>query len=225
MGRLLSYDYIYLVPLTLSVITGILSFFRSSPFPIRFFALFLIITWCVEIFAIAWKWGLYKSVQDDLGPSNMWIYNAFVTIRYICLAFFYNHLLISGMTRKIIVGLSLLTGIAGVLNYTLIQSPHNVNTYTIIMANTITVYFSMAFFRQILIDERIVRLTTSTEVWISLGTFIYYSGTLPFFIFFNYLVTINSPLLRSYLYINDFLNVIMYSLYSIGFLCRPQFLR
>lgn len=223
MERLLSYDYIYLVPLAASAMISLRSFIGSWPVAFRTFSVFLLATLLIEGVAIGWKWGLHHTPYWSYSLNNLWLYNAFLTVRYIFIAtFFYDLLNVAVMRRAIVISTSFFL-LFSVSNYFFIQTPHIANTYTVIIANIFTIYLVLAFFRQILHDERVIRLTSSTEVWISLGTFLYYSGTLPFFIFFNYLVRTESPVVDSYLLINDFLNVIMYSLYATGFLCKPQF--
>jgi hypothetical protein len=223
MVRLLSYDYIYLIPLTISSIFSLRSFSLRWERSFRILSLFLVATVTVEAFAILWKLELYKTEHWSYSFSNIWIYNAFITARHLVLLVFFYGILKSDRIRKAIRWSALPFLIFSVFNYGFMQTPHQVNTYTMVLANTITIVLVLAFFRQVLNDSVIIRLSSSTEIWISLGTFIYYSGTLPFFIFFNYLVKENSPLLLSFLYINDILNLIMYTFYLIAFLCKPQF--
>jgi hypothetical protein len=188
--------------------------------PLRGFALFVLFTLAVEVFAIFWKWELSKTVYWDYSRSNLWVYNAFTVVRYLFFLWFFHGILTSPVIRRTIRWSSLPFGLLAVSNYFFIQTPHQVNTYTIVLANTVTVLLVLAYFNQILKDRVIIRLHASPEVWICLGTMIYYSATLPFFIFFNYLITTHASVLRSYLVINDALNLVMYTLYLIAFLCK-----
>jgi hypothetical protein len=58
-----------------------------------------------------------------------------------------------------------------------------------------------------------------------LGTFLYYSGALPFCIFLPYLVRQNLGLAISLFNINVALDTLMYTFYLISFLCKPQSLK
>ena len=221
--RLLSYDYIYLIPLAISAVVSLRSFKRHWALSFRVFSVLLLTTLIVEVIAILWKWGLNKTFLWQYSPSNMWLYNAFTPIRFICIASFY-YLTFSNRSQKRVIFWSASAVVAfSIANYFFIQTPHFVNTWTIVGVNTFTIYLVLAFFHMVLHEGKIISLSSSSEVWIGLGSFLYYSGTLPFFIFFSYLIGIGSPLLRPYLYINDFLNVVMYSMYIIAFLCKPQF--
>jgi hypothetical protein len=112
--------------------------------------------------------------------------------------------------------------LAGLLNYFFIETPHTVNNYALVVANTFTIFLTLALFNQVLRDKRIISLRKDTKIWIALGSFLYYSATLPFFMFFNFLLREHLSLALSYLYINDGLNIIMYTLYLIAYLCTPQ---
>jgi hypothetical protein len=193
--------------------------------PFKIFSVFLLLTFTIEAFAISWKWGLCKTTYWNYSQSNLWIYNAFLMIRHLFfLAYFYEIITINRLKK--IIGFSVIPFLVFALfNYLVIQTPHNVNNYTIILANTITILLTLVFFYQVLNDKKIIKLYSSTEVWIALGTFIYYSGTLPLFIFFNYLIKEHYSMALSYFYINDILNIIMYTFYLISFLCKPHSLK
>lgn len=223
MARLLSYDYLYLIPLTISSLLSLRSFWLRWPTSFKVFSGFLLSTSAIEWMAIFWKWELHKTDYWSYSLSNLWIYNAFTPIRHLFFSVFFYKLLHSPHLKKVIRWSAYCFIILAAINYFQIQTPHQVNTYSIIAANTIIIVFVLLFFRQALNESEVVRLGRSAEIWILLGAFAYYSGTLPFFMFFDYLVSVNSPVSLSYFYINDVLNLIMYTFYSIAFLCSPQF--
>jgi len=177
----------------------------------------------MEWFAILWKWELYKGPFWNYSLTNLWIYNAFVTIRHLFLLFFFKGILIAPYQKKVIVWTVAPFVTLGLINYIWGQTPFNINTYTIVSANTITIFFCLVFFNQVLKDKKLIALGTSTEVWLVLGLFFYHSGTLPFFIFLDYLTKLRSTIVFSFLYINDALNLVMYSSFIIAYLCKPQF--
>ncbi len=223
MKRLISHDYIYLVPLVLSAIASLKSFRQHWSLPFRSFSLFLILSLIIETAAILWKWGLNKTDYWNYSPSNLWIYNAFTPIRFAFIFVFYYQILNNSQKRLRLMFLAASALIIfSFLNYFFLQTPHHVNSWAIVPVNIFTIYLALAFFYMVLHENKIISLRSSPEVWISLGCFLYYSGTLPFFMFYDYLIQVQSPILGSFIYINDFLNIVMYSMYSIAFLCRPQ---
>ncbi len=222
MHRLLNYNYIYLIPLLFSAILSLKSFRLKWPKPYKIFSALLLSTLAIEFFAISWKWGLNHTNYWNFSHSNLWIYNAFLLARHLFLLSFFYQVIVSTTVRKIILWSVVPFFLFAIANYQFIQTPHYVNTHTIVLANTVTIMLSLTFFYQILNDNNLTKLYSNSIVWISLGSFIYYSGTLPFFLLFNYLIKENIPMALSYLNINTALNTIMYTCLLISFLCKPH---
>jgi len=215
-------EYIYLIPITLSAALSIRSFSLKWKKSFKIFSILLCITLIIELFAISWEWDFYKNNIWNLPQSNLWIYNGFTTVRHIFLMTFFYYIINSPILKKMILWTSFIFFIFSLINYCLIQTPFKVNSYSMIISNTLITSIVILFFKQILNDRKVIRLISSTEVWIGIGILLYYSGTLPLFILFNKLIASNSPLLTTLLFINDGLNVIMYSLFFTAFLCSPQ---
>lgn len=219
---LFNYEYIYLIPMFLCAIISIRSFIWKSQIQFKILSVLLLLTLFIESFAIAWEWVLHKTSWWSFNQSNLWVYNGCLTIRHILTALFFQNIIKDTKWKRIIVLSIVPFFFFAIFNYFLLQTPFNVNSFTIILSNVILVFVSLLYFKQLLDDSKIIRLSKKSEVWITLGIFIYYTGTLPFFILFNKLISSNSSLLSSFLFINDTLNIIMYSLLLIGFLCLPQ---
>lgn len=225
MHRLLSISYTYLIPLLLSAVFSLKSFRLKWPGAFRIFSVFLITTFFIEVFAIAWKWELYDTTWWHYSRSNHWIYGAFIMIRQLFFLAYFHKIIDSPEVKKMIRMSVVPFVVLATINYFVIQTPHTVNLYTIIVANTITILLVLLNFRQILNEKRIINLAASTEVWIAVGTFMYYSATLPLFILFEYLTKEQPKVANSYFIINDALNVLMYTFYLISFLCKPHSLK
>ncbi|SEO51013.1 hypothetical protein SAMN05428947_102621 [Mucilaginibacter sp. OK283] len=179
----------------------------------------------IEIFAISWKWGLHQTIFWNFPKSNLWIYNIFLTIQLLFYAGFYYRLITADKIKKAIrYGILPLAGF-GIFNFFYIQSPGVLNSYSIIPYYFTFVIFALVFFHQVLHDKQIIVLHSHPAIWISLGTFIYYSVSLPFCIFLPYLVSHNPALAFSLFKINMAFDTLMYSFYLISFLCKPQFLK
>jgi hypothetical protein len=222
---ILNFEYVYLIFVFLSALASIKSFRLKWSYPLRMFSTLLFITFFVEVFAITWEWVLYKYNWWNLPKSNLWIYNAFTIIRYLILMLFFYRLIYFPIIKKMIFWLSIPLMIFFIINYSVIQKPFAVNSYTLILTNIVIICTVLFFFKQLLDDKKIIPLTSSTEVWIAVGILLYYSGSLPLFISFNRLINSNLELLSAFLLINDSLNLIMYSLFFIAYLCRPQILK
>ncbi len=222
MQRLLDYRFIYLIPLLLSAAFSLRCFRLKWPAPYRIFSIFLLSTLLVEIFAIAWKWELHQDLFGKYTRENLWIYNAFLVIRHILYLSFFYFVLDSPALKKMIRWSIIPFLVVGLLNYFFIEKPHTVNNYAFITSNILIVLLSLASFNQLLKNKRLIRLSADPLTWISLGTLIYHSASLPIFIYFNYLLNGYFSLMDTFLFINDSLNIIMYTLFLIAYLCTPQ---
>lgn len=223
MQRLISYNYLYLLPLLFSAIFSLKSFGLKWPKPYKVFSAFLVVTLLTEVVAIGWKWYWHETRWWHCSKHNLWIYNSMHIFLFGLFSHFYYLMLYPSIMRKLIGYLAPLLIVFGWLEYFFLQSPNAMNHYTLVITNVFCLVLSLAFFRQVLNEDAIVKLTRYPMVWISLGAFIYCSGSLPFFIFFNYLFKAYPTMALSMLYVNHALNIIMYTLYSIAFLCNPHF--
>jgi hypothetical protein len=223
MPKLLVYNFIYLIPLFLSAIFSLNSFRLRWSDIYKMFSVFLLLSFTIELFAISWKWFFYKSDYWHFSKSNLWVYNIFLLVRFLFYTHFYYHLIKSTFIKKLIRIFFIPLITLGLVNYLFLETPHKVDNIAIISVHLIITILCLIFFREVLKAKALITLTKHPAIWISLGAFLYHSATLPFFIFLNYLIKVNPTLAISCLNINQALNIIMYTLFFISFLCNPQF--
>jgi hypothetical protein len=210
------------VPLFFAALAGLKTLGPDWARPFKGFTIFLWLTFFTEVFAILWKWYLFETPWWSFGRTNLWVYNAFLAVRFCCMCFFYLHVLESSKIKRLMRMAIFPLALFGVLNFFFIEGPHAVNYLSVIPYHITFIFMALAYFRQLLADKKILPIKMQPTAWISLGTFIYYTGTLPFFITLEYLIKHNINLAVSMLYINNMLNVLMYSFYLTSFLCKPQ---
>lgn len=215
--------FIYLIPLSLCAIFSLRSFRLKWPKPYRYFSIFLIITLLNEILAISWKVYLYKVFRGT--PSNIWIYNIYIVPEYLFYFFFFYLILRNEVKKSIVNLLSLTYGIFSMVNLFLVQGLDNLNSYTIIVGNIVLILLSILYFNKNLNEKILLPQKSQPTFWISLAVFIFSVGSLPYFIFMNYLIKVNIGMAIALFYILLILNTLMYSLYLIAFLCSPHSLK
>ena len=215
--------YMYLIPMFFSAVLSIKAFMQKWPRPFRYFSIFLLLTLVVEVFAILWKWGLCKTAYWNYSTSNLWIYNAFLPFRYLLLLAFFHGIITLPYVRQAIRFVAAPIFLFSFINYFFIQKPHNADTYTIICWSMLTIMVCMVFFLAMIWGKSLIHLGRTSEVWIWLGTLLYHVGTLPYFIFFDFLINKRPDMALTYFHINDALNIIMSLSYLISFLCRPSY--
>lgn len=218
-----AFYFIYLIPLSLSTIFSLRSFRLNWPVRYRYFSLFLIFTLFVEIFAMCWKYFLHNSYFGNYSNSNIWIYNLYLIPEYLFYFFFFYGFLKHQIIKRIFIGVVIIYFLFAVTNLIWIQTFSNLNSFTIIPGNILVVLLSLSYFHQSLNDKEFIKQTSQPLFWIAVAVFIFFSGSLPYFIFMNSLIINNIPMAIALFNILLILNTFMYSLYLIAYLCKPHF--
>ena len=215
--------YIYLAPLTLSVLSSLSMLRLDWPKPFKLFSAFLTLTLIVELSAFLWSYSLHKTSWWNFSPNNIWIYNSYLIPQYLFYIYFFSKTV--GVRWMSKTGLYIGIGyfLVATQNLLFIQKLFLVNYITIILANFIIVFFTLIYFIQLMKAKEVIRLSRQPLFWIAAGSFIFHLGSLPCFILYNYISAGNSLLATSLFRIIIMLNCIMYLLYSIAFLCTKRF--
>ena len=216
--------YIFLIPVFLSAMASLRAFRKNWPWPYRSFSLFLFVVLFVEIFAVLWTAWLHAQFPVAYNAHNGWIYNPFMIIEYLFYVFFFLRVLhLKKLQRKMLTLFAFLFTVWSILNMLLVQGISRLNTYSLLVSSLMVVYLSISYFLQLLRDRKIITLTKQPMFWIATGAFFYHLCSIPYFIFLNYTARTNLDLAISLSKIMAVLNWIMYSSYTIAFLCRKNF--
>lgn len=214
-------QHIFLLPLFISAVLSLKAFVRQWPAPYRIFSVLLLSVLFVEVFALLWKVFLYNAWGWSYQPSNLWIYNSALLPQYLLYLLAYYRVLRSPALRRTIVRAACLFTAFFFINITYLQPITTINSYSIIMASGIITFLTVSYFEQVRKSTEIITLTADPMAWISLGAFIFHAANLPYMISLNYLNRFDVSLAISIFYIYMALNCIMYTFYSIAFLCNP----
>lgn len=219
MHRLLNHRFLYLIPLLLSAIFSLKTFRQKWPKPYRLYACMVILSFITEIFAIAWKWELYKIGSFNFSLNNFWIYNAFLILRFGLLAMIFNLTLYRNKLLPLAGGSIFLFGI---LDYAIIHGPLQFNTYSMILTHVCIISLCLLYFRQLLQEPGIIAIQKEPLLWMVLGLFFYHAVTLPFLIALGFFNVQNYRLTAFFFPINEALNFLLCCCYLISFLWKPQ---
>jgi hypothetical protein len=217
--------YVYLIPLLLSVICNFKSFRNKWARPYRLFSIFLIVTLLMELFAISWKLFLHQTAYWGYTNSNLWIYNLYLTPQYLFYFYFFSSVLDSKLLSANKKPIIIIYAFAGIANIIFIQRVNQLNTYTIILGSGLVLIGSLSYFIQEFNRKVPVLVSKHPLFWISLGSFMFHTVSLPYFIMINYLSKVNLPMAVSLFNILLVLNVLMYLFYLIAFLCNKPSLK
>ena len=212
--------YLYLVPLCLSATISLKAFRNSWAKPYCLFSIFLVGTLCSELFAISWKLGLNETGYWSFSKSNLWIYNLYIVPQYLFYFLFFCMVLDQKPTQRTQLLLSGVYLLLALLNMVLIQGMNQLNTYTIILGGVAVVTCASRYFIQEFNRKLPVSVQWHPLFWISLGAIVFHSVSIPYFIFINYLSKTNLPMAIALFNILLMMNILMYSLYLIAYLCN-----
>lgn len=212
-------QHIYIIPLFLSTLLSLKVFRLKWPAYYRLFSILLIFITATEISAITWKYYLHP-LFDGYTNSNLWLYNISLILQYILYLGIYYQVIHSVLLKKIILVLVILYPIFAILNLIFFQPVNTINSYTIVFASTIVIFVTTSYFEQLRREEYVIKLGTHPMVWLSLGAFIFHAANLPYIISLNFLIKNNISLAVALYYIYLGLNCLLYSLFSIAFLCK-----
>lgn len=218
MQRLLKYEYWFLLPLLLSAILSLRSFWQKWPKQYRWFSVLLIVSFLTEALAISWKWHLH----GEYSKNNLWIYNIFITIRLALLLTIFHQVLQAEWMKRMIRYTGPVMVIFGVLNYAFIQGPFQYNTYSMAFAHAIIIILCLCYFKQCADETRAIVYYKEPMAWMASGIFIYHAGSLPFLVVLNILNMQQSGLAMLSLPIHMTVNLLMCFFYLISSLCKPQ---
>lgn len=122
--------------------------------------------------------------------------------------------------KVIISVLILIYTIFWIMNIGFIQGLLVPNNYTLILGSLIILFLVFSYFYSLLVRNKLIVLQREPLVWISCGALFYNLGCLPYFIWFNKLVTSSQEKAYAFLILVVILNTIMYSLFTIAFLWK-----
>jgi hypothetical protein len=212
--------YLYLIPLSLSVIFSLKTFKSKWAKPYRLFSTFLMATLFVEIFAISWKLALHKTAYWDFSKSNLWIYNIYLVPQYLFYFTFFSRIVQSTWLKSIYSSFSIIYCLFGLGNMAYVQGMSQLNTYSIIAGSGLVLLGSLSYFSKALNRPEPSPVTSYPAFWIAAGSFIFHTISLPYFITINYLSKTDLTLAVVLFNILLALNIIMYFFYLIAFLCN-----
>lgn len=201
----------------ISLLTAIFCYKDLKATKMVYFIPFLLLTVFVEFIG-------YLSIFYNLGDKNYWIYNIFNIIEFIFYAFlFYQNLKIP-VLKKIVLYFIPLIILFSVYNYVFLQGLDRFHTYTLLFGSFFMVFFCCCYFYEWVLPEQITQnLLKQPFFWICVGLLLFYLGSVIINALFEYLRS--SDMLqegkRIYKFINQTLNLVLYTSFSISFiLCR-----
>jgi|SRR5450432_1371569 len=177
------------------------------------FSLFLLLSSIVEY--IGWK--LSMSFKN-----TVLLYNLFSLFEFLFYLFFFRSVFTSRRTKKAITVVMIAYFAVALINMFFIQK-NTFHSHTYVLGCLLVAIFSTAYFYFLFRFPETGSLVKNPFFWIGIGLLFYYTCTIPVYGLQNF-ITITVQHYNAVLtFIEDCLNVLLYTLFSIGFLCKINF--
>ena len=206
MSFLPSYTYF----IAISLLVSLLVYRKPTYLYLKLFPPFLLLTLSAEIYAF---W-LYT-----LGKNNVAIYNFFSTFEFCFYLFTVGLLIKKAKARKIVWITILLYAIAAVTNILFFQGMKRFHTTTYAVGCLLVVTFCIYYFWELFRFPQPGRLLYNPAFWICTGLLFFYCCGFPLYGLINSWGKISKLVLQNFETIVTILNVFLYSLITIAFLC------
>lgn len=199
--------------MAISFFASLTVYFINKPAELylRIFPPFLLASIIIELL------GYYLA---SISKSNVFLYNFFSVMEF-CFYFYVISLIIANVRMKKIVRIAIiLYALAATINILFIQGMKMIHTITYSIGCLLVVIFCIYYFLELFRLPRSVKLHSNPAFWICSGLLFYYCCGFPLYGLFNYLMKISDLFVRNFYTIITILNIFLYSLFTIGFLCR-----
>lgn len=197
---------------------------------------FIVLSWVVSLFVYKKNFPLYLKLLSpflllaavtevyanylySIGHNNNVIYNFFSAFEF-CFYLLLIHLVIKDpRIKKLIILCIYLYGFLAVLNILFIQGIHTFHSATYSAGCLLLVMFCIYYFYELFKMPESGKLEYNPAFWICTGLLFFYCCSFPLYAVVNLWGRKWDLMLNSFIMIMTILNIFLYSLFSIAFLC------
>ena len=211
---LLSVMQLHIPFVALACIVGfVILFNKGLPRPFSLLPFYLLLTLTIEI--IGWRIGAQ-------GKNNTIYYNFFSIFSLIFYSYFIYHLLTSRTIKTIIIVAAIIWPVIALINLIFVQGLHQFNTMTYAISSMLIIIFCVCFFFELFKKSEALNLKRNPGFWFVTGLLFFNACTLPLLGLANYIYQFSPVLINNFATILTILNILLYVLFTIAFLCRKS---
>ena len=177
-------------------------------------SVFLLVTVFVELGA-----NLMIKIEKRNAHTFL-IYNPFTCFEFVFYIFMIREFIKRDSAKKILLGLIVIYPIAATINILLFQGVHQFHSFTYSIGCLLMAACCIYYFYELFLMPHSVNLLRQPPFWICTGLLFYYAFTYPVYGLSNLMSGLSNHLLIIISRILDSLNILLYSFFSIAFLCR-----
>lgn len=197
---------LYLITVFISTLIGLYNFKKLPPY-LKYFSILLVCTLSVE------------SIGYFLIKNNTWMFNIFTVMEFTFYLAIFRYILVSKAQKRAILIFIVTFIIASLVNLLYYQGLFKFNNYSYSYGCMLVCICVMMYFTQLLHNSKPQPLTKIPMFWISTGLLVYYACNFFYMGLLHYIIGASMDLAKQLFMIISVLNIIMYSLFSIGIIC------
>ena len=202
--------YIYFI--AFSALIGWLFFNRNKDKTyLKWFPFFLVSSVVVET---------YGNYLSSLNIDNTRLYNFFSHAEFIFYFFVLYHIIRSSRIKKIILIIACIFIPLDLTNIFFLQGLDNFHTVTYSLGCVLIIAPSIYYFYELFRLPKLISLMREPSFWIVSGLLFFYSCSFPYFAFTGLLYDAAPFIMNNFSMIISILNILLYSLFTIAFICR-----
>lgn len=203
-------DFAYIAILICAVI-GMVAWFRPSPFYLKLFPVFLLASFIIE--TIGWILSLK-------GRSNTLLYSIFYVFLFNFYFFVLYHIIHKAKAKNAIAVLMVIFTLLATANFIFYQGLKHYHSLTYSIGSLCIVSVCAYYFLELFQLQHSVNLMREPGFWICSGLIFFFSCGFPIFGAVNIMNVLPKVLLNNLGILLNILNILLYTLFSIAFLCR-----
>ena len=206
------WPYVYVLSIFVSFLASLIIYFqRKDDSYLRLFPPFLFLTLLVECAAM---FNLVK------GNSNRAMYHFFSLIEFIFYFYILSEIIKNVRMKRIVRIVIWVYAVLHLTNIIFVQKVYGFPAMTYALGCLLIVAISIYYFFELFQLPHSVTLVRQPDFWICSGLLFFYCCTFPIFAPMNLLKALPPVILKNLVGIIHVLNVLLYSSFTIAFLCR-----
>lgn len=204
--------YIYVIIITISFLLSCFLLFKVRiPLYIKFFTPFLLLSIILE-FTASWL------IRNNKSTMSLYNFSSILEITFYLWVLL--NILNRQLVKKVITAAVIIYPILSLIDIFFIQKLGAFHSISYAFGCLLIIIFSLTYFLELFAKPKTVILSKEPAFWICSGLFFFYCISFPLFVFVNFMTTFPIILANNLQYILIVLNVFLYLLFSIAFLCR-----
>ena len=203
--------YVYFIFISFVASLTVYAKAKTSYLYLKLFPPFLLATIVIEYAAT------YLAVKSK---SNLALYNFFTVFEFCFYMYIISLIITSKRIKKTIMVAVVLYTLISVINIIFIQEMQKFHTVTYAFGCLLIVASCVYYFFELFKLPKATKLKNNPAFWICSGILFFYCCSFPLFGLSNFLSDISKLIIKNIYKIITILNIFLYTLFTIAFLCR-----